>query len=261
MKKKTSLALLMLSVTSMSLGQATPAQAQNALWSGDRAATVPQGRYELGLFSPSRFALSEESEISTTLLLNFLMPNVELKFVWPSQTTWQLATRHRLTYPTLLFKTISASGAGGLLPETTKVPQIVGVENEAILERALTGKHSIALNLGVHVAPRLTDGDLPLIDFPLLYPRLSAANTWATVRAGARLRGQLGHHWSYAIGAEAFLLPAVEGGVALEQSLELGWQISRTWALELGYLMSFAHYPYGGRFHVMPTFDVIYALE
>lgn len=259
--KKTSLVLWMWGVVAVCCGLVKPAHAQNALWSGDRAATVPQGRYELGLFSPSRMALGEESEISTTLLLNFLMPNVELKFVWPSQTTWQLATRHRLTYPTLLFKTVSASGAGGLLPPTTEVPQIVGLENEAILERSITGMHSIALSIGVSVAPRLTDGELPLIDFPLLYPRLSAANTWATVRAGARLRGQLGQHWSYALGAEAFLLPAIEGGVALEQELELGWRISRTWSLSLGYLMSFAHYPYGGRFHVMPTFDVIYALE
>lgn len=237
------------------------ASAQNTLWSADRAATVSPGRVEVGLTSPTRFALSEELELSSTLLLNLAVPNLELKAVWSHEGRWRMASRHRLTYPTLFFNLVSREGTGGLLPPTTEVPQIVGFENEVILERVITPKHSVMLSAGVAVAPRLTDGELPLLDFPFLYPRLAATKTWATFRSGAKLRGQLGHHWGYLIGAEAFLLPAVDGGVALEQELSLAWRISRTWSASVGYLMSFAHYPYGDRFHVTPLFDVIWAVE
>ena len=254
-------ALATVTSLAMLLSWSSSGYAQNAAWSSDRAATVPQGRTEFGLTSPSRFALTDEAELSTTLLLNFLLPHVELKLVWPQEGRWQLATRHRLTYPTWLFQAVSREGTGGLLPATTQVPQLLQLENEVILERDLDANHSVALHAGVAVAPRLSDGDPVLLELPFVYPRVAAASTWATFRAGARLRGQLGRHWGYSVGAEAFLLPAVAGGAAMEQELSIHWRLSRTWSLSAGYLMSYARYPYGERFHVMPLLDAIFALD
>ncbi len=241
------------------------ARAENALWASDTADTVPPGRWEFGLLSPSRFALNERVELSTNLLLNLALPNLGAKIGWGQARGWRFATSHRLTYPTLLINTLSREGTGGVLPVSsleTNPSQIIGLETSLLATRTLRPNMTLTWHLGAAFAPRLTDGTAPLIDLPFLYQRTAQYNSWGTVRSGLELVGNIGRtKLSYDFHAEVFYLPAVDAGFAFEQGGTLRWAFTRKLAISAGYMMSFARFPYGTRLHLLPLLDLVWAIE
>src|SRR5690606_33434141 len=84
-------------------------------WGTDSALTMPRGRWELGLFHPSRWAPADRLEIALHPLLFFVLPHVEAKMALLERGAFHFGARARLSYPTLFLSVVSKEGSGGLL--------------------------------------------------------------------------------------------------------------------------------------------------
>ena len=231
--------------------------AQTSTWSGDTAVPMPQGRWEFGIFAPLHWSPTDEVELSTHALLPLVMPHLEAKILWRERYPFYVATRHRLTYPTLLLQFLSREGTLGLLPPTTDVPQSVIIETDLVGTLAMDCTHWATMEVGLSVAPR-GRGDMPLLDFPFLYPRFGVLNAPATLHAGAGIEGELIASLTYSVDVDVWWIPAFRGGFALEHGLSLGWRFSNRIAITGGYRWSRARYPVGVRNHLLPYADVLF---
>ena len=245
----------------MSWGSTASAQETKPLWNTDSAFTAPAGRLELGLFSPTRYALSDKVELQTNLLLNAALPNLSAQVQWGSAAGWTFGTRHSLRYTTMLFNRLATEGTGGFLPANISPPQMLELDNDVRASRYLNPDHLLTLDLGVSYIPHFTDGvtpsgSLPVVDFPFLYPRLAAASGGATMRAGVAWSGRLVSSLRAAADLDVFYNPAVFLAPVVEQGAELAWDFSEHVSLSAGWRLTVAKYGYGTRLHVLPTLDV-----
>jgi hypothetical protein len=222
------------------------------------ALTVPVGRYEAALFGTSRYGLGDGLELGTQPLLFFLLPQAEIKFRFVELSGFAFAARGRLAYLTPFLQAISKSGALGLLPATTHPPQAVELDGDVLGSWLLAREHTASAWIGFAVAPHGSTDDLPLLDFPFLYPRFAPLHTTIVPRAGIALDGKLIGPLFYGVDLRAYLLPLedVEGAFAIEQGLSLEYRPSSHVALEVAMRTSHARYPIGIRTHFLPLADL-----
>jgi hypothetical protein len=226
------------------------------LWSGEHALTLPKARTELGLFSDSRYGLTERIEVALHPLLFFVLPHAQLKVRALTTGFVTFACRSRISYPTWFFERVSREGSGGLLPDSSEPPEIVQIEGDAIAT-ALIGSSQLASFFGgLAVAPHesFTPEQLALLDFPFLYPRFAPVYSVFVPRAALAFEGPLLAKLHYAASARAYLmpqLPDVGTTYALEQAISLEYRFER-FAVSLGTRVSEAKYPVGFRVHYLP---------
>jgi hypothetical protein len=230
-------------------------------WSGNHAQTIAPGRVELGLLQSSHYGVSERVEISLHPLLFFALPHVEVKALALSHGPWSVAVRSRLSYPTLLLGLMSREGAGGLLPKTSAPPQALQIEGDGIATAAWADQQLVSFWLGLAVAPhaRFEPEELPLLDFPFLYPRFAPLYTVLVPRAGFGFEGRLAGRLFYELVISGYLMPAlpdVGTAYAFEQAATLEYRFGDRLALSLGARTSEAKYAYGTRFHYLPYADL-----
>jgi hypothetical protein len=247
------------------LAQATAAPAAepapHSSWSGNHAQTIARGRVELGLLQSSHYGLSDRVEVSLHPLLFFALPHVELKALAVAHGALSLAARGRLAYPTLFLGLVSREGAGGLLPSSSEPPQALQIEGDLLGTVAWADQQLGSVRLGLAVAPHAAfePEQLPLLDFPFLYPRFAPLYTVLVPRAGLAFEGRAIGPLFYDLELSAYLmpqLPDVGTAWALEQALALEYRFGDRLALSLGLRTSEAKYAYGSRFHFLPYADV-----
>jgi hypothetical protein len=219
--------------------------------------TVPEGRFEIALFGNSRYGVTERLELALHPVVFFALPHVEAKLRLWQRGAWSAAVRSRLSYPTSFLNLVSKEGAGGLLPATTDVPQAVQLEADGIASLAFYDQLA-SLAVGLAVAPRAPSDDLPLLDFPFLYPRFAPLYTWGVPRLDLNVEGRVvgGLHYDVGFRAYLLLLNEVEGEYAFEQALSSEYRFGERVAVELGVRTALARYPVGTRMHFLPFFDV-----
>ena len=83
------------------------AEAQTSTWSSNTAVPIPQGRWEFGIFHQLHWGVTDEIELSTHPILPLVMPHLEAKILWRERYPFYIASRHRLTYPTVLLGLLS----------------------------------------------------------------------------------------------------------------------------------------------------------
>jgi hypothetical protein len=229
-----------------------------APWSTHGAVTIPEGRWELALTGNSRYGLSERLELALHPAVFFALPHVEAKLRLGEARRFSAAVRGRVSYPTLFLNLVSKEGSGGLLPATTDVPQALELEADGIVSLSFHERQLVSLAAGLAVAPRGSSDDLPLLDFPFLYPRFAPLYTWGVPRFDLAFEGQIAGGLHYAADFRAYLLflDDVDGEYALEQALSGEYRFGASVAFELGLRTSLARYPVGTRLHFLPYFDV-----
>lgn len=259
-------AALFAAATLLSLPSLAGAQEHNAQWPEHTALTTPPGRVVLGLFSPSRLPITDRVELQSTLLLNAAVPNLGAQVHWLGGDGWTFSTRHTLRYPTLLLGFASAPGVGGLLPSNSTPPQLLEVDNEVLVTRALPRQHHVTLSAGVIITPTLAEGvqpsgAIPAVDFPFLYQRLGTIGGGAAVRAGVALSGYLTESFDFVVDLDVMTVPSFSEGAALEQGIEVLWRISSNVSLAGGFRFTYANYPGGPQAAILPVLDLQVAID
>lgn len=232
----------------------------HAAWSGDYAPTIPRGRLELGVLSSSHYGLTDRVELSLHPLWFFALPHVEAKAFAGAVGPVTFAARARLAYPTLFLGLISREGAGGLLPKTSNPPQALQIEGDFVASLPWYEQQWASFSAGLAVAPheQFEPSELPLLDFPLLYPRFAPLYTVLVPRARLSFEGRVAAGLFYALPVTAYLMPQLpDAGTAyaLEPALQLEYRLGDRVALSLGVRTSLAKYAYGVRFHYLPLVD------
>ena len=226
------------------------------VWTGRRADTLPAGRWEVGVFGPLKYALTDKVELSTHPLAFFVLPNVSAKISWNENRPWRLATRHGVHYPTLALKLISREGTGGVLPAATDVPHIIGLTSEVLATTNVPlYRRWFTVRLGFTVAARFGGERLPAIELPVLFPRTAAYSSWGTGHAGLALEGELIGPFYYLLDTTMFVIPGFEGAFAFENTAQLSWRPSTRFMLTAGGRAIYGGYPYGERLHLVPMID------
>src|SRR5690554_2780911 len=231
------------------------------LYTGDRsfagptAKLTPEGRWEIGLFGPLRYGFSDTMELAVHPLLFFVSPNLQVKLGHGERGGWELASKHQVTYPTPLLRLLAREGIGGILPSDRAVPHIVSLQSELLASREF-GQQLITFGLGVQVAPRFGESQLVSIDLPFVYPRTAAAFGWATGIARVGAQGPIAGKLGYEAEVRAFTYPGVDGAFAVEQGAGLRWTTSPSFMAQAGYRLSYAGYPFGRMFNIVPTVEL-----
>jgi hypothetical protein len=229
-------------------------------WSGDYAPTIPRRRVELNLLSSSHYGLTERVEVSLHPLWFFALPHAEAKAFAGTAGPLSFAVRARLAYPTWFLGLVSREGAGGLLPKTSEAPQALQIEGDAVVSMPWYQQQWATFSAGLAVAPheRFSASELPLLDFPFLYPRFAPLYTVLVPRARLSFEGRVAAGLFYALPVTAYLLPElpdVGTAYALEPALQLEYRFGDRVALSLGLRTSLAKYAYGVRLHYLPLLD------
>jgi hypothetical protein len=228
-------------------------------WASDSAQPIATGRWEAGLVHGVHWGPVPDVELVLHPVLFFMLPHAEGKIRWAQRGPWSWATRHRLSYPSLFLQLVSREGALGLLPATTEVPVAIEFDNDVLGSWQFAEGQIATLEAGLTTAPRLTSGeDLPLLDFPFLYPRFAALKTTFTAYAGMGVEGQLLGPIAYQVDVDVYWLRVLPGAYAVELGAWLGYRPNPRWTLLAALRIAQAKYPVGERRHVLPYFDLIF---
>ena len=226
-------------------------------WTGGSALTAPEGRWEFGVFHPLHWVVSEGVELSLQPLLFGVMPNLAVKVNWYAQGALFVSSRHGVSYPSFLLSLLAKEGALGLLPPQSQVPQGIIIDSDVLVTVAAAEGHWVSVEMGFQCAPR-GPGNMPVVDFPFLYPRFGVLSADGVFHAGVSAEGNIVAALGYSADIDLWWIPATEGGYALEHGFSLTWRLSDHVALALGYRLSQAAYPAGVQRHVLPYGDVLF---
>ena len=228
------------------------------LWSNNTAKTLKRGRKEVGLFGPLKFGLKDSMELSVHPIFFFIIPNIELKKYWTSFGIFDLASKHKIVYPTLLYKVLSKEGIGGLLPATSTIPQMFKFNNSIIIGTTINEYITATVNAGVDLTISIGESNFPEIEYHLIYPRTYSFNNLFTPYFGVNLTGKLFKNVSYEYNFTAFILTNEYKGSILENKLKFQWNVSDKFAVKAGALLTYGEYPYGQDGGLFPVFDLMY---
>lgn len=218
------------------------------------ALTAAPGMLEFGLFSYGRYTLNDHVEVALHPIAFFLWPEVEAKVRWLDVGPFTFATAHSLSYPTWFMDLSAREGTGGLLDPNSDLPPAFQVDL-GILATWRLGPSSWAT---LHPRAQVRAGkELPVLEFPFLYQRLTAANAGWLVALDANLEGLLGESIGYEFGATYSHLPlaSVEGAFAVEAVVEARLLLSQKSTLPIGLRFAHAKFPYGRQSHWLPYLD------
>lgn len=235
-------------------------------WPGRTAYLGAPGRLEVGLLHPLRWTVHPRFELSTHLWLFPLNPNLQLKFSLKQLTgeigALQLSTLHTVNYPSPWLRAVAREGAGGLLPATSTIPAIVATTHHLLASRSLAPGVTLTTRVGIRIAWRAGEVDMPTLDLPLLYPRTAPYHGRFVFQGGVAVNGWLGRRFGI-VGDANFL--AVPAGAAASFSFEqmtLGtWHASPRFAVGAGYQFVYAGYPFGTDLHVFPVVDLYWLIR
>jgi hypothetical protein len=186
------------------------------------------------------------------------MPNLNAK--WSHRPIWgcDFATQHQVYYPTLLMRTLSREGTGGIISPEFHIPHMISIYNEMVLSKSIAEKYLITGKIGFNLA--LKSGKLDektTIDLPLVFPRLSVFYHGYGFRGGVDLTRQMSEHWNIMMDADLFFYPKAEEDFAFEHKGLVLWNKSNGFQFCGGYKLAYGKYPFGTQWHLFaPIFDV-----
>lgn len=237
---------------------ANTGQAQYKSWSGETAFVVEKGEKELSLFGAKKLGIGKGMELQAYPILFFLNPHIGLKKYWGDKSNWAISSRHKLTYPSLLLKTISREGTGGVLPKTSIIPHIITTKNELIATKVIGGNFHLTGTLGVELAVTFGDSDFPVIDYPFIYRRTAVYHDKILPYLGLQFEGHINPKFGFQVAFTTFKLINDTGGFVFENKFVLFWEKSPKFGVKLGVVSAFGKYEYGGDAKAIPVLDIVF---
>ena len=223
------------------------------------AATLPPGRWTVGIFQPLRAGISRGVEISLHPLLMPLLPNLSLKWMHGRRGAWQMASRHSFFDPAPLLRLLRREGTGGLIAPEFEIPNMGAWSSELVLTRPIAARHQLTLKAGMSFCLFRSSAldHRTTIDLPLVFPRLQPFYHDLTWRSGLEGMGRLHGRWHYLADADLFFTPGGEENWALEHKGMLLWDRSSRMQAGVGYKLTWGEYPFGAQWHLLgPLIDL-----
>lgn len=217
--------------------------ADTEIWSNGSTDVLPKGRWEVGIFQPLSYGLNETTELSTYALTDLLMPNITIKKFWKDLEGWKFTSKHSLIYPTIFLNTIAKEGAGGILPDNSKIPQILVSSNQFLISYKLNEYLQFIPKIGFSAALVGADSDFPTIDQPFIYNRTSVYHEKIMFNVGLDVRGNITPKFEYVVDVDKFIMDKEYCEFSYEHKLMIIWKINRKFALSGGYKLSHSDYP------------------
>jgi len=230
-----------------------------------RAETLKKGRFEVGVFQPLRYGFRDDIEVSTYPLMNFIMPNFSVKKKYFQTSKMVFSSEHFISYPTLILKTISKRGIGGLLPETRKenIPHQIYTEHSVIFTYRFSKYFIMTPRISISLPLIFDNKKFSDIDMFLLYTRTASFHGNLIYTLSLDLEGKIYKKLYYCIDFDFYNDLGISfydyaDGIAAnyEHKFYLQWKQSKKVSYLIGYKMVFGDYPYGKQFNILPLFDI-----
>ncbi len=236
------------------------------LWHGETANTVYDGAANISLVKPSRYGLKPGLELSSSLFLNYWMPNIYLKKRWRNDT-WYVSSRHGLYSATPGLHWFNKKSYTSIVDNAEHIPVIVSMNNELMVSRLFMGDTGcgrdkpffiLSGGVGVDFGVAFGESDLSEMKGHFLTNR-SPALTGSGYSAYLKLRADwqmtpmlmLGGGFKYFRGN-------FSGNGALEHQAELQTLVIPRLSFSIGYALSFANYTDTNGIGILPFFDITY---
>jgi hypothetical protein len=231
-------------------------------WTDGTACTIPKKRWELGLFTASRYGINNNLELSTHPLMFFLMPQVKIKVGWGEYSGFRLATEHGIFYPTVFMRLVTRKGTGGLISPEFTIPQMFAISNRFLVSfrpfknAVLTGHAGIAFSIKFGPLDKRST-----IDLPVIYPRLAVFYNQPEFDVGIDFRGKFVPCFGWLFNVENFIVCGTPENYFLENKGVLAYTSKKeSLRVEAGYKLCFGKYPAAPQWHLLPVIDLIFGI-
>jgi len=244
------------------LSSSTTVFSQRTIWTIGTARTVPKGQAEFGILLPTQIGLTESLEFSTQTLLSLaLAPNFSLKKRWYDDNVWMIATQHRYCTPTLLLRAMGESGWFNNIPDTITYPFLFNIANEGLFTRRIGPELLITAKIGAEFGINISGDSLPYLEQPVLYPHTAAFNNKFIWYLGFNLDGNIVRNHNFSADVDFYSIGAGIDYWAIEHKGYYIYNKSIKFAILIGYKMSYASYPSGNNFFIVPMADLIWKIN
>lgn len=236
---------------------------QKNIWTVGTAKTLPKKQFDLPIFQPCRYGLTETLEISTHPILFFIQPNIALKKQWFKWKDIIFSTKHGFHYPTFMFSVLKETDTNGKLPDTTQIPNIFAFRNEILMSRFLVSpttctpaNYLLTLKIGHQFAIEKGSSTLPSFDETLLYRRTSIylpdSSFWYI---GLDLDWNYSKKKSFSADLDYF---SIGDFYELQHKFLIIFHRKKNFSIIAGYQLTYGDYPDGNGFFLMPLVDFMW---
>ena len=243
-------------------------KAQNyPLWSQGNARLEPHKQFTKSIFLPLTYTLIPKLELSAYPLAMAYYPNLALKKFWVETQEGRLliASRHQLSYPSMLQEQANNPEWFGVLPTYDQPAPMLEMTNEVLISKWLRDKSScefanflLTWRLGFKKAFGAGAAQLHTLDYPVLFSRTyTFQNEWLWY-TGLDLDAHITGSLDFAIDAEFYSAGLDTDYYSAEHKGLLLYHFNANWKIMSGYKMVYGTYPWGPQFNVFPLFDLIY---
>ncbi|MEI7726544.1 MAG: hypothetical protein WCK09_15650 [Bacteroidota bacterium] len=231
-------------------------------WTDGTACNIPKHRWELGLFTTSRYGITDKLELSAHPLMFLIMPQVKIKVGWGEYSGFRLATEHGIFYPTQFMRLVATKGTGGLISPEFTIPQMFAISNRFLVSYKPFKKAILTVHAGIAFAVKFGPLDArTTIDLPIIYPRLAVFYNEPEFDMGIDFRGKFVPRFGWLFNVENFLVCGTAHNYFMENKGVLAYTSKKeTLRIEAGYKLCFGKYPAGPQWHLLPVVDLIFGI-
>lgn len=235
---------------------------QRTIWTIGTARTVPKGQAEFGILHPLQVGLTETLEFSTQPLLTVaLAPNFSLKKRWYVDDLWMISSQHRYIMPTLLLRAMGETDWFKNIPDTINYPFLFSIGNEGLFTRKIGAEMLITAKIGAEFAIKTSGDSIPFLEQPITYPHTAAFSNKLIWYIGFDLDGNIVRNHNFSADVDFYSIGAGVDYWALEHKGYYIYNHSIKLALLIGYKLSYASYPGGNQFFIVPMADLIWKIN
>ena len=225
----------------------------------DAADTLPEGAGEIGLFQPLRYGITDSLAVIGHPLVSLVAPAVDFKVRWARAGGWTLSSVSGISFPTGLLSILACEGTGCIYPADAELPFLVGFKTSLFASLSLVEDLRWTLRLGTKGAIALGKNTLPSLDLPLTHVRFAHFRGKSAVWAGMGLDGRIWGPLWFTFDVNGWWVSEDEAQLAVEQTGTVLWAVSEGFALQAGWILVWAQYPYGDDWHILPMVDLLWA--
>lgn len=238
----------------------------------DCAVVMPEKSYEVGLFQPLRYSISDDFEISTHPLAFFVMPNIQAKKCYSEiSDRWIFASEHSLFYPTPFLKLVAKEGIGGLIANELNedIPHMVSMYNGILITCRNSGNSENFITFIAGVSFAMNAGGLDSrtsIDLPLVYPRLQVFHEGYGLKYGVNWQLFFNKPFILDTELEVFHFPSSNENLHIELStffsyIDFDDAKNKGVQYSIGCKLIRGEYPFGIQYHLLPMLDVNWIIK